>query len=249
MAELEDASPEDLIRMVKDLRNENADWRTKHREYEQVFSQFDDATARGLLSLVNNLGQDEKGAAVVLRDLAYDILGDEILKDAPWASEETPEEEETEDVTNEEQTKLLEKLEAMEAELAAIKEEREQTQSERKAAEDAEVQKVVDEAVALGYEVGTEDFVLLMRMASKRPDGDLREAAKKLSSVTGIEVKDEGDDQAEDTDEEEGDDEDGKRFPSTSKANAGAPGPEKAEAPKSWAEARSAVEAMLDSQS
>lgn len=247
MGDLEEASREDLIAQIKSLRQENANRRTQLREFEAVFDQFDEPTSKGLLALVGKLATDEQEAAVVLRDLAHDILGEKILDGAPWvAKEDEPKEDEPEE--EEVSDELMAKIEALEAQIAEMTAGKDAEAEAREAEEAAQLEEIIQEAEALGYKRGTPEIAHLFFTAS-RGDGDLAKAHEKVGPLVGIEVKKaegEGEEGVEEGEEGE-EDEDGKRFPSTAKANAGTPGMAKNEAPTDFAGAEAAVRAMLDS--
>jgi hypothetical protein len=240
--DLEDASKDDLVKMVRDLRQEAGGYRTKLRTFEDVFGQFDPDTSRGLLGLVNQLAQDEESAAMLLRDLSYDILGERVLEDAPW-KEETDTEEQEDDVNKDEQiAALLEQVKTLTETVNEIKGFTEEEKSQREQANNAEVEAVIAEAKALGYEPGSPAFMHLMFTASQG-DGDLEAAHKVVGPLVGMEVKTEDEPSEDESEEGEGE----KRYPSTAKANAGTPGLKKSDPPDTWAEANDRVMDFLDS--
>lgn len=261
MGTLEEASREELIDEIRGLRRENASWRTKHRDFADAFSHFDEATTAGLLKLVDNLATNPREAAELMRGVAYDIftdLGEDIHKDAPWAEGESePKEEQEENVEDmDEETKQL--IADMKAQIEELKGRSDADAQARQEAEEAEIRAVIDEAKALGYEEGSAAMAHLFFAAHHHTNGDLKEAAKMVAPVTGIPYKGEegegtepaggeGGTGGEGTETEGGEDEGGRRFPSTARANAGTPKPEAAEAPQSIEEAGEALYAFLDS--
>ena len=242
--------PDDLKPYVEELRQEAAKYRTKFAPYRDAFDGYDEREVSFLLTLVEQLkAPDPSQAAKVMRDMAYDMLGESWAEDAPWAEAEIPaeepEEEETEDMTDapttepgaitpEEFQRILDERDAR------AKQEQEQAELEKL------VEQVKAEAQALGYEPESSDYFLLVNTAMHKTDGDLSKAAELIAPITGI-----GSATTEDTQpgaEGQTATPSAPRFPPPVQGGAGAAPGEAKEGPKNVKEARAAMEEWLSGQ-
>lgn len=239
--------PDDLKPYVEELRQEAAKYRTKFAPYRDAFDGYDDRETSFLLSLVTQLkAPDPSQAAKVMRDMAYDMLGESWAEDAPWAEADIPAEEpETEGddmtdaptteagaITPEEFQRILDERDAR------AKQEQEQAELEKL------VEQVKAEAQALGYEPESSDYFLLVNTAMHKTDGDLSKAAELIAPITGI-----GTAGADTTNTQEQTAEpSAPRFPPPVQGGSGAAPGEAKEGPKNVKEARAAMEEWLAGQ-
>jgi len=174
---------------VEELRKEAAERRTSLKPYKEAFSSFNEEEQAFLLELVNELGTNQGSAGVRMRDLSYQLLGeDAFLADAPWSVDNTG------GIVTEEETPPAEPAPAGAGaplvtldDLQRVLDERDaKAANESQAARQAqEVDNLIAEAKGLGFEPGTPDYAMLMWYAANdtdNPDGDLSVASEKAKA-------------------------------------------------------------------
>jgi hypothetical protein len=233
--------PEELRPYVEELRQEAAGYRKKYAPFRDAFDGYRDDEMQFLLELVTALRADDTApAAKVMRDIAFDLLGERWTEDAPWteaeAEEEVPDEEEEEEVS--------EQLTA--EEIQRILDERDAKRKEEE--NESEIARMVDEirkeAEALGYTADSPDYYLLIQTGMHKTEGDLTAAAKLIAPVTGITPP--GEEAEPEAAEPEPEAEAAApRFPKPLSGGAGAPPAEANGGPKNLNEARDAVHDWL----
>lgn len=144
------------------LRHENADYRKRWQPIEQTFSKVHPDDAAALLSLVETYANDPAQAAEVMRSYAEALAanGGEAVMD-------TADEEDY---------------------LTASQVERMLTEREQRQAEAAAVAQIERDAVTLGYNPESEDYVALLHLASKN-GGDLQAADAALKAKVQKQVE------------------------------------------------------------
>ena len=133
---------------VKELRAENAKWRTQLRELESEFEGIDPEERRTLAEFARLSRAAESGDEQAAQQLA-ELLGVEGDEQPPAQAATPPTYDEA----------YFRRLAAEEA--ARIADERDQQRSAQEG-----VQQVISRAEALGYKHGSEDYILLMRAAN-----------------------------------------------------------------------------------
>lgn len=161
----------EVQKAIRDLRDENASWRTKTRDYEGAFDGFGDDGRDFFLNLARTVREDPAQAATMARELA-ELLGEQTpsaggAADLDSLDDDTP-------------------LTA--GQVKAMLDQRDQTAAQQRAAEDREreveagIAKINEEAKALGYEADSLDHFQLLFIANKQTGGDLAEADKVLKA-------------------------------------------------------------------
>lgn len=149
---------------VKRLRDENAKYRTRAKEYEEVYSDLDDEDRATWLELAKAWKTDPRAGAEQMDRIAKAAL-EQFQQDVAEAEEELDR-----PLTHREFAEM-------------------QTKAKQDAEDAANVARINSEAEALGYTVGTRAHrTLLMVAAEEVPDGDLKKAheileAERLSEI------------------------------------------------------------------
>jgi len=174
------------LKYVKELRDEAAGHRVALKPYKDAFATLSETEITYMLDLVAKISEDQPAAAIEMRDLSYQLAGeDAFLTDVPWAVEDTggamPDTEETETVPGEQgitADALTAMLDARDAAAAEAN-----TASTTKAQEEAAISEIIAEAEAAGFHPGTKEYAMLMWTASNETDGDISKAAEVTRQV------------------------------------------------------------------
>jgi len=174
------------LKYVKELREEAAGHRVALKPYKEAFATLSDTEITYMLDLVAKISEDQPAAAIEMRDLSYQLAGeDAFLTDVPWAVEDIggamPDTEETETVPGEQgitADALTAMLDARDAAAAEAN-----TASTNKAQEEEAIADIIAEASAAGFEPGTKEYAMLMWTASNETDGDISKAAEVTRQV------------------------------------------------------------------
>ena len=170
---------------VKELRDEAAGHRVALKPYKDAFATLSETEITYMLDLVGKISTDQPAAAIEMRDLSYQLAGeDAFLTDVPWTVEDIggvmPEEvtevkPESEAITVDALTAMLDARDAAAAEANTAK--------DTKAQEEQAINEIVAEAEAAGFTPGTKEYAMLMWTASNETDGDIAKAAEVTRQV------------------------------------------------------------------
>lgn len=144
---------------VQKLREEAAERRTAAKKYEEAFSGYTPEEQAVWFALQQELVHDPKSAAAKFQDIANEILGTK--PDAAPAAPAADAPAADKPLTQADVDRILSERDT-------------KAQSDREVAD--ATKKVVDEAVALGYEQGSAEWRELMFLARYEAEGDLTKA-------------------------------------------------------------------------
>lgn len=242
---------------VRKLRREAAGFRTKLRAYEQPFKGFSDVEREYLLGLVEELDSEPELGALKLRDLSKQLLEEKFYEglDVPQKEIENMSDDKDKAAPSGGGEAMFTRkdLEEMFAQRDAAAQE-----AAAKAADDAEVEAILKEVEAAGFERGSEGFLTALSLANTQvqlgKEVDFKVLAPKVHALIG-DVGEVSSDEAAPADLGDGEVAADNRFPKTATAGGSGSATEPArdwvaearEAGKDvMAEARQRMEARLE---
>jgi hypothetical protein len=174
------------LKYVKELREEAAGHRVALKPYKDAFATLSETEITYMLDLVAKISTDQPAAAIEMRDLSYQLAGeDAFLTDVPWTVEEIggvmPEETDTETKSTTEPLTVDAVAAMLDARDAAAAEAN--TANATKAQEESAIAEIIAEAEAAGFSPGTKEYAMLMWTASNETDGDITKAAEVTRQV------------------------------------------------------------------
>jgi hypothetical protein len=149
---------------VEKLRQENARYRTAAKQYEEVFSPYNDEARAEWFEVIQTLAKDPQAGAQYMLDVAESILGTaegEGVQNAGAAAAAA--------------TQAVQDGALTQADLVEFMQEWSRQEREERALNDA-TSAILREAHDLGYNEGTPEFVEVMYLTAHQTGGDVKAA-------------------------------------------------------------------------
>lgn len=142
---------------VEKLRNESANYRTRHKPYEETFGGYSDEDREVWFEAARRFAADPKDGGEYLKQIADAVLA-EYQEPAPA------------DPDDENRPLTVAEFNRMTSEAKA------------QAAQEAEIGRIEQQAKGLGYDIESPEYTTLLTIAARLPSGDLAEAHAQMEA-------------------------------------------------------------------